>query len=391
MCTLKTFIQFSITEKGIHEIEGQYLDHFVSKTTNYVVSTAHLEYHALLVKQMYCERELLKIKNTSLDMSVDTLDRIKEMRQRLETISSIKNVNDWSTMSEMLIDLSKHMEMVKDKELIGVPTGFRGLDLVTGGFADTNLIILAARPSVGKSALLNKMAIHAATNGYNVGIISLEMPKIQIAARMGSVVSDIDFYKIFRNRMEDEQQTEQLHSYFQSLSDLPIMISDKTNVNVSDIKAKALQLIHKKKLDILFIDYLQLVESEGGNKNYNREQEVSKLSRGLKLMAMDFNIPIVVLAQLNRESEKTSTKKPQLHHLRESGAIEQDADGVIFLHRDFKVGIIADENGNSTENQADILVAKWRNGEITDIKIGFDPPKMNFYDLETTTQKINWQ
>lgn len=377
-----------MVHKGFEVLDNFNTAYFVTRLTNMVVSTAHLEYHALLVRQMYCERELMNIQHAQNDMTIDTLDRIQELKQRLEKISSIKSSNDWSEMAETLISLSKHMEEVKGKDLIGVPTGFEALDLITGGFAKTNLIVLAARPSVGKSAILNSMAIHAASCNYNVGIVSLEMPKIQIAARMAALVSDIDFYKIFRNRMEDEEQAKRLYTYFQSLSELPIWISDKANVNISDIKAKATHLIHKHKLDVLFIDYLQLVETEGKDKNYNREQEVSKMSRGLKLMAMDFQIPIVVLAQLNRESEKLSNKKPQLHHLRESGAIEQDADGVIFLHRDWKVGIQADENGNSTERRADLIVAKWRNGETTEIKIGFDPPKMKFYDLN---KEQNWK
>lgn len=380
-----------IVHKGIDVLENYNVPFYITKLTNMVVSTTHLEYHSLLVRQMYCERELMNIQNTQNDMTVDTLERISEIRKKLEAISSIKNANDWETMADILIGLSKHMEDVKDKELIGIPTGFNSMDLITGGFAKTNLIVLAARPSVGKSAILNSIALHAAGNGFKVGIISLEMPKVQIAARMAAVVSDIEFYKIFRNRMEDEAQRDKLHTYFQSLSDLPIMVSDRTNVNISDIKAKSTQLIHKHNLDILFIDYLQLVETEGGSKNYNREQEVARLSRGLKLMAMDFNIPVVVLAQLNRESEKLANKKPQLHHLRESGAIEQDADGVIFLHRDFKVGITQDENGQSTERQADLIIAKWRNGEPCEIKIGFDPPKMKFFDLGKNSGNGNWK
>lgn len=380
-----------IVHKGVDVLDGFNAPYFVTKLTNSVVSTAHLEYHALLVRQMFCERELMKIQNEKNDMTIDTLDRIHELKNRLEEISSVRSANDWSEMADTLISLSKHMEEVKGKNLIGVPTGFESLDLITGGFAKTNLIVLAARPSVGKSAILNSIAIHAASEGHNVGIVSLEMPKIQIAARMASLVSDIDFYKIFRNRMDDEEQSNKLISYFQSLSDLPICVSDRTNVNISDIRAKSTQLIHKHKLDILFIDYLQLVETEGRDKNFNREQEVAKLSRGLKLMAMDFEIPIVVLAQLNRESEKLANKKPQLHHLRESGAIEQDADGVIFLHRDWKVGIQADENGNSTERQADLIVAKWRNGETSEIKIGFDPPKMKFYDLGKEIRPPGWK
>jgi replicative DNA helicase len=132
----------------------------------------------------------------------------------------------------------------------------------------------------------------------------------------------------------------------------------------------------------LYIDYLQLLDTDDRERNYNREQQVSKISRGLKLLAKDYNMPIVVLAQLNRVSEQQSDKRPKLHNLRESGSLEQDADGVIFLHRDWMSGIKVDENGNSTEGQADIIIAKWRDGEITEYKIGFDGTKMKFYEFE---------
>lgn len=379
-----------MAKKKIEKLDGYNMDYYVVRLTNAVVSSTHLEYHSLLLRQMYAERELVRIKFPGNDFSEDTLSRVKKMQEDLNQLSTLKVSNDWEDMGDVLIKLAKHMEDVRGKDLIGVPTGFDLLDSITGGITKTSLVVLAARPSVGKSAILNAFAIHAATNGYKVGIISLEMPKVQVGARMASLVSDTEFYKIFRNQLEDDRERNKVHNYLSTLADLPIKISDKTGVNINDIKAKTAQLIYKDQLDILFVDYLQLVESEEGNKNYNREQEVSKMSRGLKLMAMDFNIPIVVLAQLNRESEKTATKKPQLHNLRESGAIEQDADGVIFLHRDFKSGITQDEHGNSTERQADLIVAKWRNGETPEVKIGFDPPKMKFYDL-SKHQSFNHQ
>lgn len=380
-----------MARQGFSQLENYNTAAYIGLLTQAVVTSAHLEYHALLIRQMFAERELIKLKYLKNDSSQDTLTRIKKIQDDLTRISMIKVVDDWSDMSEVLIKLYQHMDEVKDKELIGVPTGFEKLDLVTGGLVKTNLVVIGARPSVGKSALLNSIVLHAANNGYKVGVISLEMPKVQIGARMGAVISDIEFWKIYRNRLQDENEAKRLHEYLGTLSELPIMISDKTNVNINDIKAKAAQLIHKNKLDILFIDYLQLVETETQNRNFNREQEVARLSRGLKLMAMEYNIPVVVLAQLNRESEKSSTKKPQLHNLRESGAIEQDADGVIFLHRDWKAGILQDENGNSTEREADLIIAKWRNGEIMEVKIGFDPPKMRFYNLDRIRMDIEKQ
>lgn len=377
-----TVTQYIVRDKKRFELLSGSVPYYVTKTTNIVVSTANLEAHSLLVRQLYAERELIKIKTSENEENGDVIERSEKIRDQLLKITQIKVSNDWADMSDVLIEMFNHMERVKDKELIGVPSGFKKLDLITSGFCNGELIIVAARPSVGKSALANSLILHAAKNNFKVGVISLEMPKVQIGARISAIATDTEYYKIYRNKLDDENERKDFYKKIDSILNLPIKISTKTNVNVYDIKAKAAQLIHKEQLDILFIDYLQLIESEGPTKNFNREQEVSKMSRGLKLMAMEYDIPVIVLAQLNRESEKLATKKPQLHHLRESGAIEQDADGVVFLHRDFKAGIITDENGNSTEREADLIIAKCRNGETTEIKIGFDAPKMKFYDLD---------
>lgn len=390
-----TLTQFLVRNKNISDIDGNNVPYYVSKLTTSVVSTANLEQHSLLVRQLYAERELFKMKYTPQDETGDVLVRARNIQNELNKIMQIKVTDDWKDMVDVVIDLHNHMDLVKDKDLIGVPTGFSRLDLVTGGLVKGSVTVVAARPSVGKSALLNAMSIYPAKLGYKVGIISLEMPNVQIGARMGSLVSDVEFYKIFRNRMDDEMQREKLYADLEMLANLPIKISDKTGVNVGDIRAKVSQLASKGDIDILFIDYLQLVDGETSNRNYNREQEVSKLSRGIKIMAMDFQIPIVVLAQLNRESEKLSNKKPAIHHLRESGSIEQDADGVILLHRDWKSGITANADGSSTEFEADLIVAKWRNGETPEIKIGYDPPKMRFYDLDAMPKfrqpQQNWK
>lgn len=376
---LMTVCQYIVRTLDTKELDGYNVPYYLMRLTNSVCSSAHLEYHSFLIRQLYAEREILKIKYGSMGDG-DVLERSKRMQDELLKLSQFKVTNDWEDMVDGVMQLHQHMDNVKDKDLIGVPTGFSKVDFITGGFSGGQVIIIAARPSVGKSALLNSMVLNAAKLNHKVGIISLEMPTLQMTARMGAVVSEIEFYKIFRNKMYDEKERDFVYQGLTELSNLPIKITDKTGVNISDIRAKVAQLIHKKELDILFIDYLQLVDSESGNKNYNREQEVAKMSRGLKIMAMDFNIPIVVLAQLNREAAKE--KKPQLHHLRESGSIEQDADIVMFLHRDWKVGILENEHGNSTEYEADLILAKTRNGETPEIKIGFNPSQMKFYDLK---------
>lgn len=380
---LLTIAQYMVRNMGVDNLDGNNPPYYLTTLTNSVTGSAHLEYHSFLIRQLYAEREMFKIKYGSMGDG-DVIERSKRMQDELLKLSQFKTTDDWENIMDGVMELHKHMDNVKDKDLIGVPTGFSKVDFITGGLCAGQLIVIAARPSVGKSALLNAMVLNAASQNFNVGIISLEMPSVQITARMGAVISEVEFYKIYRNKIYDETERDIVYHSLEKLANLPIKITDKTGVNISDIKAKVAQLVHKKQLDVLFIDYLQLVESEGGFKNQNREQEVAKMTKGLKILSMEYNIPIVILAQLNREAAKE--KKPQLHHLRESGAIEQDADVVMFLHRDWKVGVTQNEQGNSTEYEADLILAKTRNGETPEIKIGFHPSQMRFYDLDKPHQ-----
>lgn len=377
-----------LIRSGYNLLDNWDTSFFVTRTTSKVVSTANLEFHALIIRQLYAERELLKLKYSD-NGNGDVVERAEKIQSKLRELFEIRTADDWKDMSTVLFKMYQHMAEVKNKEFIGVPTGFKQVDYITGGFAKTQLIAIGARPSVGKSALMAGITLHAASLGYKVGIISLEMPDVQIGARMASMYSGMDFYKIYRNILSEGDEDQQLYQYVQQMIGLPIMISDKTNVSINDIRSKASRLVAKNKMDLLIIDYMQLIEG-GGEKSFSREQEVSKMSRGLKLMAMEYNIPVVVLCQLNRETEKSAGKKPQLHHLRESGSIEQDCDGVIFLHRDWKSGITADENGQSTEFEADLIIAKWRNGDTAEIKIGFEPTKMRFYDLNTHKKRTGF-
>lgn len=371
-----------LVRSGYEKLDNSNTSYYITRLTNTVVSTANLEYHSLLLRQFYVEREMIKITNSGIGQS-DAVSKIKELQETFLELTKINVIDDFKSIDEVLVDLYKHMDLVKDKELAGVTTGFKYLDKVTGGLTPGGVFIVAARPSVGKSAFLGRMVLGAATKGYHCGVISLEMQDEQISARMASLTTEIEFWKIYRNRMQDKQEANRFYQIMNDqLSRLPIYISDTSQVNVSEIKAKISRLKQKGNLDVLYIDYLGLIEAESGNKNYNREQEVAKMSRGLKLIAMQFNIPIVLLCQLNRGSEAVGDKKPKLHNLRESGSIEQDADGVLFIHRDSMSGIMINADGNSTEGEADIIIAKWRNGELTDYKIGFDGPKMKFYEFE---------
>jgi replicative DNA helicase len=218
------------------------------------------------------------------------------------------------------------------------------------------------------------------------------MSNVEIAARLAAIDTDTDFSVLYRGLYQDERQTKEVYNKIGNhTSTLPIYVTDKTNVTIVDIRSKADKLKSLHGLDLLIIDYLQLVDVPEMS-NRNRENEISKVSRYCKIMAKEMNLPVILLCQLNRESTKRhgDQRYPQLSDIRESGSIEQDADVVIFLHRDWMSGIAADENGNSTEYQADLVVRKWRNGKNNFIvPMDFDPPKMKFVSRETNS--TNWK
>lgn len=379
----------SLEKKGFKSPENANTAHYISQLTRSVTSTAALEYYCLLLREMYINREVIRLTTSGISQT-DGLHSVTKLEADLFKLKQKIVVDDFKSFDELLVDLSQHMGDVKGKSLSGITTGFTKLDLMTGGLQPGGMYIIGARPSVGKSAFMGKMVLKAALDLKKVAIISLEMTNNQIAARIASLSSDINYHAIYRNQLEVHQQNH-FYKKLNEITGLPIRISDSTGVNISDIKAKVAKLKANGKIDILFIDYLQLLDSDNNNKNYNREQEVSKISRGLKLLAKDYNIPVVVLAQLNRTSEQSTDKKPKLHHLRESGSLEQDADGVIFLHRDYMSGIKENAENKSTEFEADIIIAKWRDGEINDIKIGFDGPKMKFFEFEENLQTTNYK
>lgn len=386
---LFTVAEYIVVKKGIEEIDACNVPFYLSKLTLSVVSSAHLEYHCHLVKEMWRRRRILEIKYSTLEDDLDPRKNLIDIDKQLREVLGTDVKRDWFDMSELIYELMKHQaDMVSGKKSF-VTTGFKKADNLNGGFYNGQMIVIGARPSAGKSALMGQMALTMARSGKRVGIISLEMNNTEIAARLSSIETGIDFSRVFRDIANDEQ----LHRrFYEKVSrdtiNLPIYISDKTKVNINEIRAKAVKLKATKGCDVLMIDYLQLIDSTSDNKNYNREQEVSKMSRGIKLMAMELDIPVITLCQLNRQVTSRTYKDrfPRLSDLRESGAIEQDADVVMFIHRDFMSGWAEDESGNSTERLADLLAPKWRNGATFHLELDFDPPKMKFSERSTFTQ-----
>lgn len=373
-------VQRHFFDQEITEIDGVKIAYTVMVLQSGVHSSAHLVTWCLALRELAVNRLIYQLKNSG-SLKGDAFEEAAEMERKIKDIMDVKVTDDWVHVSEVASKLSKHMDEVAKFGIQGVSSSIQKLDDLNGGFRNTNLIVIGARPSVGKSAFMGRIAVGAAKKGKTVGIISLEMDDKDIFARNISADSDVSFWRIDRNAFEqEEEQKTKVYNAMKSLSKLPLYFSDTAQVGLTDIRAKAERLKTKHGVDLIIIDYLQLIEPENIN-NRNREQEVSKICRGLKLLAMNMKIPIIILAQLNRQSEEAGNKKPQLHHLRESGSIEQDADVVMFLHRDWQSGILQDSSGNSTEDQADLLVRKWRNGATCDIKLGFDGPVMKFWEM----------
>jgi replicative DNA helicase len=348
-------------------------------------TTYSLEYYCHLVKEFWKKRELEKITRSGIDLEGDTSKQGWEINSKINEILSSEVKQDWYSYEDLMFNLLVHQSEISSGKKQLTTTSFKAVDKLNGGFSGGNLVVIGARPSVGKSALVNKIAFGVANTGKPVGIISLEMNNTEIAARLASLDTQTSFGVIYRNLFNDEHEKEYFERKIGQASSTPIYVSDKTKVDVNEIKAKAIKLKHKHGCSMLIVDYLQLVDSVS-SKNGTREQEVAKISRGLKLIAMELDIPVIVLCQLNRAvtaRKEYKNRLPQLSDLRESGAIEQDADVVMMLHRDSMSGFetipLGQVNaGMSTERTADLLCLKWRNGAPFHIELDFDPPLMKF-------------
>lgn len=363
----------TVTQKAyqsgfIQEMDGNPA-YFLTLAVSAVNTSAHLTSHCLMLRELYVARELLRIQMEAPKNDLDPLEAMLLTKASIEKALELNVDDDWMDMSHAIIKLQAHMQEMNSRKS-GVLTGFSEFDKYTFGLQPGALCVLGARPSVGKSAFATSLAINSAKLGNKVGIISLEMPAEQVVGRISSIYSDIEFFRIYRNKFSNSEEELIAYRSMSDMAGLPIFFSDKTHVTAGHIRAKALKLKNRQGLDLLIIDYLQLIDSEG-KRNENREREVAKLSRSLKLLALDLKIPILVLAQLNRESETTGNKIPKLSQLRESGALEQDADIGMILTRD--------------ESEAVLHVQKHRNGETFASKLSFDGFRMMFSDCKKET------
>ncbi len=320
--------------------------YYVTKLTNTVVSSANIDAHARIILQKFIQRELIRISGEIIgdayEDSTDVFDLLDDAENKLFQITNNHLRKDYNSIDTVLVNTIKRIEDLRQRneDVTGVPSGFSGLDRVTYGWQNTDLIILAARPAVGKTAFALNLARNAAmhpTKPTPVAMFSLEMSAGQLVQRILSAESEIWLEKIARGKMEEHEMKQLYARGIQRLSQAPLYIDDTPALNIFELRAKCRRLKNKHNIGMIIIDYLQLMSGTGDGRNSNREQEISNISRNLKGLAKELNIPIIALSQLSRAVEqrgaKDGSRVPQLSDLRESGAIEQDADMVMFLYR----------------------------------------------------------
>jgi replicative DNA helicase len=357
--------------------------YYVTKLTNTVVSSANIEAHSRIILQKFIQRELIRISGEIIgdayEDSTDVFDLLDVAESKLFEITNNNLRKNFETIDSVLVNTIKRIEDLrhKNEDVTGVPSGFPSLDRVTYGWQNTDLIILAARPAVGKTAFALNLARNAVMHPGKqtaVALFSLEMSAGQLVQRILSAESEIWLEKISRGKMEEHEMKQLYARGVQRLAQAPLFIDDTPALNIFELRAKCRRLKNKHNIGLIIIDYLQLMSGTGENRNSNREQEISNISRNLKALAKELSVPIIALSQLSRAVEtrgagKDGNKMPQLSDLRESGAIEQDADMVMFLYRPEYYDITTNELGENNRGETHVRIAKHRNGSLETIKL----------------------
>lgn len=356
---------------------------YLTELTSRIVSAANIEFHARIVLQKYIQRELIRastlIQNMVYEDTLDVTELLDKSEDELFRIAEGNIKHEVAPIHEVIKQALSEIEELGKKEeaLVGVPSGFTKLDRLTSGWQKSELVIIAARPSMGKTAFALTMARNMAVeHGKKVAIFSLEMAAIQLVNRLIVSETEIPGDKIKNGKLSPEEWS-LLETRIKSLTEAQIFIDDTPAISVFELRAKCRRLKAQNKLDIVIVDYLQLMT--GPPDAGSREQEVSSISRALKSVAKELAVPVLALSQLNRSVEtRSGNKKPMLSDLRESGAIEQDADMVVFIHRPEKMGVMQNEEGMSTRGLADIILAKNRNGPTDEVLLHFKEERALF-------------
>jgi len=378
------------TQGELEMIGGAY---YITELTNRVASAANIEFHSRIIIQKFIQRELIRISteiiNSAYEDTTDVLDLLDKAEKNLFDIAQNNLRRDARKMDDLLHETLKEIESLKDKKdgLTGVASGFTDLDRMTSGWQKSDLVILAARPAMGKTAFVLSCARNAAVDFHKpVVVFSLEMSSVQLVNRLISGETEIEQEKIRKGTLE-EWEWQQIHSKIGRLEQAPLIIDDTPALNIFEFRAKCRRLKSQHDIQLIIVDYLQLMQGKGadGKGGGNREQEIGSISRALKSVAKELNVPVIALSQLSRavETRPGASKRPMLSDLRESGSIEQDADMVLFLYRPEYYGLEVDEDNNPTQGVGEVIIAKHRNGETGRVRLKFVGKYVKFTDLDS--------
>lgn len=379
--------------KDRKELESVGGSTYLAELTNYVATASHVAHYAEIVRQKKVLRSLLsvsaQITEDALGEGAEDVDELMvEIERRIMNIAQHSITQNFIPIGTELAGAFERIEYLREHkgELRGVTTGFTELNKALSGLQKSNLVILGARPSVGKTSLALDIARHAALAGTAVGIFSLEMSRDEVVDRLVAAAGDASLWQLRTGNIRDDYELGMVKEGLAKLANAPIYIDDTPAPTILQMRAMARRLQMQHGLGLLVVDYLQLISPRRGNDNM--VQQVTEISRGLKLIARELEIPVLALSQLSRNVDQRENRQPQLHDLRESGSIEQDADVVMFIYRkerDMRMqGKKDEEIPDNVRNQADIVIAKHRNGPTKTISLAWNPESASFRDLDHT-------
>ena len=390
-------VSSELRKKGkLESIGGEF---YLVQLSQRVASSAHIEFHARIILQKFIQRSLIKISNEIIESaykeSTDVFDLLDEAESKLYDVTQGNIKKSSQTAHSLVLEAKAKIEEISKRDgLSGVSTGFEKLDKLTSGWQPSDLIIIAARPGMGKTALTLSMARNiAVTKQIPVAFFSLEMSSVQLITRLISAETGLSSEKLRTGKLADHEW-QQLNVKVTDLEKAPLFIDDTPSLSIFDLRAKARRLSSQHGIKLIVVDYLQLMTAGINSKSGNREQEISTISRNLKALAKELNIPVIALSQLSRAVEtRGGTKRPMLSDLRESGAIEQDADIVSFIYRPeyYNIDEWDDDERSPSQGQAEFIVAKHRNGGLDNIRLKFLGHLGKFEDLDSFDSPFEFQ
>ncbi len=362
---------------------------YLMQLVNATISANNTGEYISIIRNKSLARKVIKvgeeISNDAYDSSVSVDEMLENVERKVTEVTRSKTNADFRNGAEVFESAVKHIEAIQEAgtDITGVKSGYPDLDSKTAGFQKGDLIILAARPSMGKTALALNMAINAASvTPGSVAIFSLEMPCEQVAIRMMAAASEVSIHKLRTGTLNDEDWSK-INEAVQKLKTYNIFVDDTPGIKVSEMYAKARKLAKDEGLAMIVVDYIQLIQATG--KSDSRQQEVSEISRRLKAMARELNVPVIALSQLSRSVEARQDKRPVLSDLRESGALEQDADLVLFLYRDAYYN--REEDTNNAREDVELLLSKHRNGPTGKVVLAFEKDDNRFFGIRNIAEE----